>query len=65
MADQVTSINDALAEQIRDFKDAHPDIEKTLQLFNVSYDQYAATIAAQQSVTTYVMTHTLMPGEQV
>jgi hypothetical protein len=64
MQESVTRPDADLTEQIRAFRDAHPEVNEALELFNVSYAEYAATVAAQQSVTTYVTTHTLMPGER-
>lgn len=64
MADSMTSPETDLTSQMRAFCDANPDINEALDLFNVSYAEYVATVAAQQAVTTYVTTHTLMPGER-
>jgi hypothetical protein len=54
----------AVQEQIERYLRENPEIAKTLEVFQVSADQYQAALSAQQPVRTIVAEHSLLPDER-
>lgn len=41
----------------------NPGIGHALETFNVSFEQYQSSLAAQTTIRTYVNSYTLLPGK--
>lgn len=53
----------SLDEQILQYKKQNPDIERILDLFNTSKEQYDASINSYLNTKTYITTSTLLPTD--